>query len=427
MIITIKPARFLRGSVDLPASKSYSIRAFLISACGGVSSIISPSDCDDAKVAMRVARQLGARLIRRQTDRWVVRANMQQRDLRQINVGESGTVLRLLLPLLPLRCRRARVVGVGTLRGRPNFHLTEMLRRQGVEICGQGRKESVPINFSGGDFHPGTMVVSANLSSQFISALLIACPQLTGDTHLLLKGKKIVSEDYIAMTRQVLALSGVRCRRITQRHYAIKGGQTFRGLKNFRVPADLGLAGFLLAAGAILPSRLTLKGHFPSGLIQADGAILGFLKSMGASFDLCGQSIKMSGPYPLRGGQFSLKTCPDLVPVMAILALFAKGKTRLYDIQHVRIKESDRISDLRSELLKIGARIEERKNEMTIFPQLQYRRNVLLDSHGDHRLAMAFSILGLKLSSRIKDAQCVAKSYPGFYRDLRSIGIGSQG
>ena len=124
----------------------------------------------------------------------------------------------------------------------------------------------------------------------------------------------------------------------------------------------------------------------------------------------------------LKGGNFSLKDCPDLVPIMAILALFAEKKTRLYGIGHARIKESDRISDLRKELLKIGAHVTEKKDELTIYPQENYRSNCLLDPHKDHRLAMAFTVLGLKVGVKIKDVECVAKSYPDFVKDFQKIG-----
>ena len=117
-----------------------------------------------------------------------------------------------------------------------------------------------------------------------------------------------------------------------------------------------------------------------------------------------------------------MQRCPDLVPIMAVLGLFAKGKTRLYNIRHARAKESDRISDLRKELLKIGARVKETKNELIIYPQDSYKENVLINPHHDHRLAMAFSVLGTQIGVAIKDIECVSKSYPGFVKDFSRIG-----
>ena len=421
MILKVHPASFLQGTVPLPGSKSYSIRAFLIALCGGHSTIIDPSDCDDAKVAMAVSEAMGAQVRRVKNNSLKIRAPFSKIYPKKINVKESGTVLRFILPLLALRGKKVTVVGEGTLKGRPNSFLLETLRQMGSRIQGQGEKESVPIYLEGGTINAGRLSIDASLSSQFISALLIVCPQLSEDTHLILKGKKLVSLDYIDMTLQVLRKTKIKIKKLNNRNYVIPGRQKFQGLKNFSVPSDYGLAAFLMAAASLIKSQVTLTGNLKDDLIQADGEILFLLKKMGAQLTKTSKSIKIKGPFDLKGGNFSLKNCPDLVPIMTIMALFAKGKTRLYDIEHARAKESDRISDLRNELLKIGANIIERKNEMTIVPQKNYKKNCLLDPHHDHRLAMAFAVLGLKLGVRVKDIECSHKSYPGFVKDFQSI------
>ena len=170
-----------------------------------------------------------------------------------------------------------------------------------------------------------------------------------------------------------------------------------------------------------MKSRVVLKGFLSDDFLQADGQILDLLKRMGARFRKTKKAIFINGPQRLKGGNFSLKDCPDLVPIMAVAALFAKGKTRLYDIGHVRAKESDRISDLASELLKAGADIREKKDELIIYPQDRYRQNISFDPHHDHRLAMAFAVLGLKIGAKIKDIECTGKSYPKFVRDFKKI------
>ncbi len=422
MILYVAPVDALQGTVLLPASKSYSIRAFMIAACGGTSKIKNPSHCNDAKVAMQVARQLGAIIKYVGSGTWQVMANQRPPRLAQVNVHESGTVLRFLLPLVALHGQKAIIDGRGTLKGRPNQFLTQTLRMMGVCIRGHGKEEGIPIHLSGGMLQGGEIQIDGSLSSQFISALLIACPQLKEATSLTIRGSKAVSNDYIAMTLKVLAQSGIVIKRRGSRHYTMQGTQTFKGLSNFVVPSDYGLAAFLMAAALLHPSHVVLHGNFPKDLIQADHHILPLLKKMGARLRCSMQSIAIDGPALLRGGQFSLKDCPDLVPIMAVLALFAKGKSRLCEIGHARSKESDRISDLACELRKIGARIEEAKDAMVIYPQAQYVPDCLLDPHQDHRLAMAFAVLGTKLGARIKDIDCTAKSYPGFVRDFQSLG-----
>lgn len=422
MILTVSPAECLSGQVFLPASKSYSIRASIIAACGGSSTIHHPSDCDDAVVAMSAAKALGCRIKMIGKNSYRVRRVKSIPEVARINVGESGTVLRFLLPLLSLYPKKFMVEGRGTLAGRPNHHLVKTLRAMGVILSGQGEKQSIPIAISGGALKGGRYSIDGSLSSQFISALLIACPQIAQNTELMITGKKLVSGDYITMTEAVLKKAGIKIQRKSARHFHIPGKQKFKGLKNFTVPSDYGLAAFLLAAAALLPSEVALNGYLKEDFIQADGAILNLLRKMGVKFKKTDRAITIQGPFQLRGGNFSLKNCPDLVPIMAVLALFAKGTTRLSDIAHARAKESDRISDLRTELLKTGADIAESRNALIIKPRPDYRRNVVLDPHHDHRLAMAFSVLGLKLGARIKDIECTHKSYPGFVKDFQRIG-----
>ena len=421
MILKINPIQHLKGTVDLPASKSYSIRAFIVGACGGESQIIKPSNCDDALVAMRVARALGCR-IEHKKDKWLLKAFNGSSRVRTISVGESGTVLRLLLPLLSTHTSKAVVTGEGTLVGRPNAHLLQSLRRQGLKINGAGDKESVPIRYAGGSIKPGKIAIDGSLSSQFVSAFLITCPSLPKDSLLTITGAKMVSKDYIVMTLQVLKKAGVHVMPRGKRSFAIRGRQKFKGLKNFIVPSDYGLAAFLMAAGCVASSDIRLNGYFNDQFVQADGHILNFLKKMGAKFTRTRQAIRLKGPFKLKGGVFSLQDCPDLVPIMAVLALFARGRTILRNIHHARAKESDRISDLRHELLKVGAKVEEKSGALIIHPLTDPKTGVVLDPHRDHRLAMAFAVLGSRIGVSVKDMECCRKSYPDFVRDFKALG-----
>jgi 3-phosphoshikimate 1-carboxyvinyltransferase len=421
MILKIKPTSALKGRIYLPASKSYTIRAFLIAACGGTSVIKKPSNCDDAKAALDAARALGSAVIDKGNGAWQIKAGNGVKIKRKINVRESGTALRFLLPLLSLKEGAFTVEGKGTLRGRPNKFLIETISAMGKSIAGTGPQHGIPIKINGGDLKGGKVFLDGSLSSQFVSALLIACPQIKEDTHLYLKGDKLVSTDYITMTLQVLKKAGIEILPVGKREFLIKGGQKFKGLRPFHVPSDYGLAGFHFAAAALTDSDVVFNGNFDPDFIQADGHIIDFMQRMGVDFIRTAGSIRIKGPFSLKGGRFSLKDCPDLVPVMAVLAMFAKGKTRLTDIGHARVKESDRITDLRNELIKTGAVMIEKSNEMTIIPQVQYKNGCTLDPHHDHRLAMAFAVLGLKIGVNVKDMECCGKSYPDFVKDFKIL------
>ena len=421
MTASISPVSRIKGTIRLPASKSYSIRAFFVAACGGFSTIKYPSDCDDAKVAMRLAENLGAKL-EASANAFHLSVPSTTLVAKEFNVGESGTSLRFLLPLLALRASAAHVVGHGTLIGRPNKHLCQSLREAGMDIEGTSENESIPIIYKGGSITASVITIDGSLSSQFISALLIALPRLGADTIIEVKGN-IVSADYIVMTRQILEEAGVKVTVVNSRKFLVKGNQTFRGLSNFIVPSDYGLAAFPLAAAALIQSSVTLEGYFNDKFVQADGHILNFLKEMGVKFNKGAKSIVVHGPFQLKGGTFSLKDCPDLVPIMAVLALFAKGQTKLTGIAHARVKESDRIGDLSHELQKVGAKFKITDDAMTIIPQEQYTSDILLDSHKDHRLAMAFTVLAGKIGCRINDLSCTHKSYPAFVEHMTTLGF----
>jgi 3-phosphoshikimate 1-carboxyvinyltransferase len=422
MKLKIVPLERLRGTIALPASKSYSIRAYFVAACGGHSRIIGASDCDDALVARRIAAALGARVTAAANACTVKMPSFQKlKPLLRINVGESGTSLRFVLPLLPFFGGKAVVEGKGTLVGRPNHHLCASLRACGLKIRGDGLKESVPVHYDGGSLPGGTLTIDGSVSSQFISALMIAAPLSDADTTLVMTGDTLVSRDYVVMTRQILARAGVRVTPKGRRKFLIPGGQTFSGLKNFNVPSDWGLAAFWMAAAALHRSSIILKGHFDDSLVQSDGAILPFLETMGLKYTRTAKSLTIKGPFALKGGVFSLKDCPDLVPIMAVTAMFAQGPTRLKDIAHARVKESDRISDLRRELLKAGADIQETPDELIITPRTSYRQGITLDPHHDHRLAMAFAVLGTRIGVTVSAVECTSKSYPGFVKTLKGI------
>lgn len=426
MNLKILPVQRIRATIDLPASKSYSIRAFFVALCGGESQIVGASDCDDAKVAMRVARVLGARVIKK-GQAFVVDAQGIGKHGRAVvvPVGESGTSLRFVLPLLPFFTARARVTGRGTLIGRPNRHLCQALRESGLSIRGRGSRESVPIIYDGGDLSGAMITIDGSVSSQFISALMIAAVRSRKETRLHMKGQ-LVSRDYITMTRQILKRAGINTAWVSSRDIVIPGGQKISGLKKFHVPSDYGLAAFWMVAAALVRSDISLSGYFDDRLLQSDGAVVTLLRKMGMEMKKTSRRLFVRGPVALKGGTFSLKDCPDLVPIMTVAAMFAKGKTRLKNIGHARVKESDRISDLRRELIKVGADIEEKTDELVICPCPSYgrikgRNAPVLDSHGDHRLAMAFAVLGLRVPLIVKDIGCCSKSYPGFTREIRRI------
>jgi 3-phosphoshikimate 1-carboxyvinyltransferase len=424
MNLKVNPASRLEGTIVPPASKSYSIRAFIIASLGGKSKIINPSNSIDCKVAIDNCRRLGAKIKRVDSNVYLVDGFDKNRKSQKIlDVKESGTTLRFMISLASIFPGRTVIRGTGTLRSRPNRPLINALKYLGIKIRGTGPKATVPIVVSGGSLKGGKLEIDGTLSSQFISSILITAPNFSGNTRLRIIGDHVVSQPYIDMTLAVLKRSGVRIERINGRNYFIRGNQRFSGIKEFRVPPDYGLSGFFMAAASLVSSDLLINGLLSDNLVQADRKILHFLKQMGVKYKQVKAGMRIKGPFGLKGGTFILRDSPDLVPIMGILALFASGKTRLCGIRHVRIKESNRISHFRQELLKIRARVEEKEDELIIYPCFALKADAVLDPHNDHRLAMAFTILGLAHKGiMVKNIGCVAKSYPDFLNDLKKIG-----
>jgi len=423
MNVKIRPSLYLKGTVIPPPSKSYTIRAFIIASLGSKSKIINPSNSIDCKTALENCKYLGAKIRRVARDTYLIEGVKEiKKQLRFLNVKESGTTLRFLISLVSLFPGKTVIRGEGTLKSRPNKFLIDVLRKLGLNIKGRGFNHTVPIKIKGKKLKGGPVKIDGTLSSQFISSLLITCPNFTGDTSIKITGDCVVSKPYIDMTILMLKRSGVKIEKISKRNYYIHGNQGFKGLREFKVPPDYGLSAFFMAAASLVNSNIFIKGLGNDNLIQADKKILYFLKKMGVKFIKVKDGVRIKGPFKLKGNKFILRDTPDLIPVLGILALFAKGKTNLCGIKHARIKESNRISDFSRELKKVGARVFEKEDELIIYPCMDLNKDVIVDPHNDHRLAMAFSILGLKNGITVKNIECVSKSYPDFLKDLKKIG-----
>ena len=423
MNLKVIPSTYLKGTIKSPPSKSYSIRAFIVASLGGKSKIVNPSNSIDSQVAISNCRKLGAKIKKAGANLYSVTGfDKNNQSKRVLDVKESGTTLRFLISLASLFPGKTTILGRGTLKTRPNKPLIDTLKKLGLKIKGNGRNEAVPIIIEGKQLKGAAIKIDGTLSSQFISSLLITCANFTSNTHLTITGNSIVSLPYIDMTILTLKKAGVRIRKINRRKYLIYGNQKFKGLGKFIVPPDYGLSAFFMAAASLIKSGVFIEGLGLDSFVQADKKILYCLRKMGVRFAMRKTGLSVKGPFSLKGNNFSLKDAPDLIPVLGILALFANTKTRLCGIKHARIKESNRISTFRDELIKLGAKVKEKEDELIIYPCRSLKSNVILNPHNDHRLAMAFCILGLVVGTRVKNVECISKSYPDFLRDLKKIG-----
>jgi 3-phosphoshikimate 1-carboxyvinyltransferase len=313
-----------------------------------------------------------------------------------------------------------RIEGQGTLLTRPNRQVIDVLRSWGCDVAGQGPDHRLPIRIRGtGALRGGRGVVDGSVTSQVVSALLMAAPFAREKTVLVLR-RRLVSRPYVDVTLDVLRWAGIRVTRDGYRRFEVEPGQRFRPHAVFTVPGDYSSAAFLLAAAALTESDVTVTGLTDNA--QGDRRILSLLSAMGVPLRRRGDAVRIRGPCRLRGVDIDGSDIPDLVPILTVLGCFADGCTRIRRVRHLAFKESNRLTGPAEELGRMGARIRPLRDGLVIRTSRLVPARV--SPHRDHRLAMALAVaaLGAGIRLAIPDAECIAKSYPGFVADMRRLG-----
>ncbi|MBS7609279.1 3-phosphoshikimate 1-carboxyvinyltransferase [Candidatus Bathyarchaeota archaeon] len=423
--LKIKGSQTLGGSISAPPSKAYTHRFMVAASLSQDESIIeNPLLCDDTIATMRAILSLGAS-IKADDDRLYIQGSWEPRTPRGIvDCGASGTTLRFMTAVFSLAKGRTVLTGDASLQRRPMEPLLKALGELGIRCRSLRGDGYAPIEVLGGTLRGGRASIVGDVSSQFISGLLLALPKAS-EASVLNVTTELESESYVKMTMKVLGRHGVRIKASRNlRRFSIPGNQCYSGIHE-RVPGDFSSSAFLLSAAAITGSRIEVRG-LDLGSLQADMAILEFLKEMGALIEKGDGFVRVNG---IEGGPFlrsiraDVRNCPDLAPVMAVLGCFAKGRTIIEGMGRLRFKESDRIRTIQ-ELAKMGAHIEELEDRLIIHGPAELK-GAIIDSYGDHRIAMACAMaaLGAKGLTVIDGIECIRKSYPSFLQDLRSLGV----
>lgn len=336
--------------------------------------------------------------------------------------GESGSTLRFLLPVMGAVNHTAVFHCEGRLAERPLSPLYEELQNHGCSLSPQG---SNPIIISG-QLQAGTFTIPGNVSSQYISGLLFALPLLAGDSRIIITGN-LESGSYVEMTLRTLQMFGIEILREAD-GYTVPGGQIYRAPKTYQVEGDWSNGCFWLAAGALVDGGLTVRGLLENSM-QGDKEILHLLKRFGAEV-ICEEKGITVFPGTLRGIDIDASQIPDMVPILAVAACAAEGKTVIRNAGRLRIKESDRLASVSRVLRGLGAEIEELSDGLVITGRSLKEHKYSLkggpaDSWNDHRIAMMAAIASLLCEEKVKltGANAVEKSYPGFFEDLKALGL----
>ncbi len=413
----------ISGTVSCPPSKSYTHRAIAIASLAvGDSTVRNPLLARDTIATISACRTLGSDL---EEEDSIISISGRERfppGKREINAENSGTTIRIATAMSALvEEGRTVLTGDESLRKRPMQPLLDALRQLGVE-CRSLADGAPPVVVSGGGIKGGLARISGSVSSQFISALLISGTYAESEVGIEVEGEQ-VSKPYIDVTLAAMKTFGARVERDEYyTRYSIRP-QSYRPA-DFTVPSDFSSAAMMLAAGA-LAGEITVTG-LNFDLPQGDAKIVDILHDMGVSVKLARARgvVSVEAPERLEGDTFNLSNTPDLLPVVAVLALKARGKVRISGVAHTRVKETDRISNISAELRKLGAGIEEYEDGLSIAAP-EKLKNAALNAYGDHRLFMAFCIASLLTErSVVEGLESVDVSYPAFVEELRRLGAG---
>ena len=416
--LEIQPVqRPIVGSIRPPGSKSLTNRALVVAALAeGVTSLTGVLDSRDTEVMIDSLRRLGISVDQSRPDctaRVTGCAGRVPATSADLWLENSGTSIRFLTAVCALGRGRYRLDGNTRMRERPIRDLLDSLRQFGISVSAELGTDCPPVIVHGDGLPGGTTTVNAGVSSQFLSAMLMAAPCSNGPVEIRLAGP-LVSEPYVDMTLDVMSQFGVSVDRSTPGTFRI-APQSYRA-RDYDIEPDASAASYFFAAAAITGGEVTVEGLTASAL-QGDVHFVDALERMGCHVTWGDRAITVRGGQTLSGIDIDMNAISDTAQTLACVAPFAEGPTRIRNVAHMRHKETDRVSAVVTELSRLGLRVEEHPDGMTIHPGPLHAGTVA--TYDDHRMAMSFSLLGLRVPGIvIADPGCTAKTYPEFFRDL---------
>jgi 3-phosphoshikimate 1-carboxyvinyltransferase len=417
-MIEVRPLSRCDGVVTIPGSKSYTHRALILSSLADGESILTHAlRCEDTEHTAQALLKLGVKTFWKCDDvRVLGTGGMFKSGDEKIDVGNSGTSMRFLTALSALRNGITLLDGSERMRKRPIGGLLSGLGELGVRAYSQMGNDCPPVIVESHGLEGGTVRVKGDESSQFLSGLLMMAPYGQRDVNIEVTGS-FVSKPYVDITRDIMSVFGVEIRNQGYRSFFIKAGQRYLPQK-YRIEGDVSNASYFFSAAAVCGGRVKVKNLNPA-TIQGDIRFIDILERMGCGVTRGSDWIEVLGGE-LHGIEVDMIEMPDLVPTLAVTAAFARGKTVIQNIGHLRFKESDRIHALSVELGKMGIRIEEGKDWLGI--EGGKPQGAEIETYDDHRMAMSFAVAGLAVPEvKIKGERCVDKSFPGFWETLQKL------
>ncbi len=419
------------GDVTLPGSKSISNRVLLLCAmCEGETTVRDLLDSDDTRVMLDALRSLGCGLRRADTALHItgLGGRIPQTHL-DLFLGNAGTAMRPLTAALAVLGADCTLRGVPRMHERPIGDLVDALRQLGCDVGYLGTEGFPPLRVGSPKLQLDAPIqIRGDVSSQFLTALLMALPLVARQTIVIDVVGELISKPYIDITLKLLAQFGVVVRNDGWQRFTIPAGSTLRSPGTVHIEADASSASYFIALGALSADPRGIRIHgVGAASIQGDIRFIEAARAMGAEVDSRANSLHVRrGAWPLRAIDLDCNHIPDAAMTLAVMALFAQGTTRLRNIASWRVKETDRIAAMACELRKLGAQVTEGPDFLEVTPPAQPAdwRAASIHTYDDHRVAMCFSLAALNpagLPVRIEDPQCVAKTFPDYFEALFAV------
>jgi 3-phosphoshikimate 1-carboxyvinyltransferase len=422
--IEIQPTGPLFGTVRPPGSKSITNRALVCAALAeGVSTLRAALDSEDTRVMSECLRRLGIAV---EHDRPAATMRIEgcggriPAERAELDVANSGTTARFLTAVAALGHGNYRLDGTPRMRERPLGDLLDALGQLSVRVQSEGAKGCPPIRVAGAGLPGGRARVQGNVSSQFLSGLLMAAPCAAGPIEVEVDGE-LVSRPYVDMTLAVMRAFGATIEAGEAASYRVPAPQRYQP-REYPVEPDASAASYFFGAAAITGGEITVDGLGRDSL-QGDLRFADCLAEMGCTVrQEAGRTTVRGGR--LRGVRVDMNEISDTVQTMAAVAALAEGPTEIINVGHIRHKETDRLRAVATELRKLGTEVDERPDGLRIVPKPL--RAAEIDTYDDHRMAMSFALVGLAIPGVIiRDPGCTAKTYPGFFDDLALLAAGN--
>lgn len=422
--LDLSPAKLAQGMIKLPGSKSISNRILLLSALAeGTTEIKSLLASDDTHVMLMALQKLGVRWIQHdETQDFAVTGTGGSLPVHSADLfmGNAGTAIRPLTAALAAIGGDYTVHGVARMHERPIGDLVDALNAAGARIDYTGNPGFPPLHIHRGRLRPQRMQVRGNVSSQFLTALLMAAPLIAREQSLTIEVVgELISKPYIEITLNLLARFGIQIERDAWAVFTIRAGQMYQSPGVIHVEGDASSASYFLAAGAIAGGPVRVEGVGRSS-IQGDVRFVEALQQMGAEITMGDNWIEAKSTGALKAIDADFNHIPDAAMTIAVAALYADGTSTLRNIASWRVKETDRLAAMATELRKLGALVEEGSDYLRVTPPIVLQP-ATIDTYDDHRMAMCFSLAALNgalrdgTTVRINDPQCVAKTFPDYF------------